>query len=526
MRVNVVEFDEIVLTSGSVRFQRVDDIIMKAMKVILFLTIGCLLTGSTKEDDVEQYLKIPPNFYFGVSTASYQIEGGWNASDKGVNVWDWWTHEKPSAISDRSNGDVACDSYHKYKEDVALLKDLGVNHYRISLSWSRILPNGFANVVSKSGIQYYKNLLDDLKTAGIEPMVTLYHFDHPHILEELGGWTNELMATWFADYASVVFRELGDRVKIWMTVNEPNILCNGAYQDGNNAPGKNMSGVGPYLCVHNMIKAHAKAYHIYNDEFRQSQKGKIGTVFPCGSNYPIYANDTESADISFQYECGWVGHTIFTDEGDYPAVMKERIAENSKLEGYSKSRLPEFTKEEIDYIRGTADFLGLNHYSSLMVEPAPKLSNTPWHKDIGIITSYNASWPHTASDWLRVVPQGLGDVLRKLKSEYNNLPIYITENGYPDRGTSLMDTKRIEYFHDYLREMLIAVNRDGCNVQGYSAWSFLDSFEWNKGYTEQFGMIRIDFTSQNRTRTPKLSYSWYKELLRTRKLPPRDKFIV
>lgn len=197
-----------------------------------------LRTLQQQEQDDTRYTDIPWGFKLGVATSAYQIEGGWNASDKGENVWDRYTHGIPSPIEDGSNGDVAADSFHKYKEDVKLLKNLGVDYYRFSLSWSRILPSGFSNLISRDGIQYYKDLLDELAAAGIEPLVTIYHWDHPAILEELGGWTNDMMITWYADYARVVFDQLGDRIKMFSTLNEPANICVFTHGTPDRAPGK------------------------------------------------------------------------------------------------------------------------------------------------------------------------------------------------------------------------------------------------------------------------------------------------
>ncbi|XP_043285800.1 myrosinase 1-like [Venturia canescens] len=489
------------------------------MKLIHFLLLTFFLISSVRTDEnITQYMKFPSGFILGVATSSYQVEGGWNASDKGVNAWDQHTHRNPSLIRDGSNGDVACDSYHKYKEDIAILEDLGVDYYRISLSWSRILPTGFANNVSHDGIEYYKNLLDELKTKGIKPLVTIYHWDHPAILEDMGGWTNELMVTWFADYAKVVFNELGDRIGMFVTINEPEAHCAFSYDEPRSFPGVTLPEIATYLCLHNKLKAHAKVYHMYDKEYRSRQNGKIGITFGCTNYYPKYANDKVTPDVYFSFKCGWAADPIFSETGDYPKVMKERISENSKLEGYPRSRLPVFSQDEIDNIKGSADYMGINHYTSLLTEPAPKSNTTEWYKDHGVIESVNASWPRAASSWLFIVPEGFGNLLRILKNRYGNPPIYILENGFSDHGTSLNDIQRIQYLHDYIQELLLAVNRDNCNVKGYFLWSFLDSFEWSVGYTERFGIVSIDFQQADRPRTSKLSYSWFKQLLQSRDL--------
>jgi beta-glucosidase/6-phospho-beta-glucosidase/beta-galactosidase len=216
----------------------------------------------------------PANFKFGAATASYQIEGAWNEDGKSENIWDHICHENPTFVVNQDTGDIACDSYHKYKEDVAILKDLGVDFYRFSISWSRIIPEGVADSpVNQLGINYYKNLIQELLDNGIEPMVTMYHWDLPEALQDLGGWLNPELVDHFAYYAKTLYEELGDSVEHWLTFNEPKQTCLGGYGDGNMAPGYNFTGLEDYQCTHILLKAHAKAYHIYDEEFRAEQQG-------------------------------------------------------------------------------------------------------------------------------------------------------------------------------------------------------------------------------------------------------------
>lgn len=214
----------------------------------------------------------------GVATASYQIEGAWNEGGKGENIWDNLTHSRPELIADGSSGDIACDSYHHLEDDVAMLKNLGVDFYRFSLSWSRILPKGYSYQVNQEGIDYYNNLINALLAEGIEPMVTLYHWDLPQVLQDLGGWPNELMADYFEDYARVAFENFGDRVKTWITFNEPLNTCYQGYGNVLKAPALNITGFADYLCVHTVLKSHARAYHVYDEEFRSAQNGKNGIL--------------------------------------------------------------------------------------------------------------------------------------------------------------------------------------------------------------------------------------------------------
>ncbi|XP_044014824.1 myrosinase 1-like isoform X2 [Aphidius gifuensis] len=428
-------------------------------------------------------------------------------------------------IQDKSNGDIAADTYHKYKEDIQLMKKAGFNHFRLSLSWARILPTGFADKVSQDGVQYYKNVLDELHANNIEPIVTIYHFDHPDALEKVSGWLNETMVEAFADYARFVFSEFGSRVKVWTTINAPTFLCNYGYGSGTSAPGLQMPGVGPYICVHNMLKAHARAYRIYDEEFRKTQHGQVGVVVSCGHFFPINKNDTESPDIAYQYECGWFAHPVFSNKGDYPSIMRKRIDENSKLQGYPKSRLPVFSSEWIKYIRGTYDYLGLNHYSSNMVDSVEKDEQTGWYDDSGIIQSVNDSWPSIGSG-MKTVPHGFSGLLRKIKEEYNNPIVYVMENGVADYGHKLniIDFERVNFYYSYMKEMILAITRDGCNVKKYTIWSFLDSFEWGRGYTERYGIVYVNFTDPNRSRTPRQSYYWLKYINNKRNLLSLEEF--
>lgn len=216
----------------------------------------------------------PEDFLFGVATAAYQIEGAWNEDGKGENIWDNFTHGHPEYIEDNSSGDIACDSYHKVDEDIALIKSLGVDFYRFSLSWSRILPKGYSYNVNEDGIAYYNKLINGLVAEGIEPMVTLYHWDLPEVFQDLGGWPNELIADYFEDYAKVAFDRFADRVKYWITFNEPYNVCYQGYGNVKKAPALNMTGFADYLCTHTVLKAHARVYHLYNETYKSKYNGK------------------------------------------------------------------------------------------------------------------------------------------------------------------------------------------------------------------------------------------------------------
>ncbi|XP_046742729.1 myrosinase 1-like [Diprion similis] len=483
------------------------------MKELLIIVISYTIVSHVCCCDFE-YPTFPDGFKFGAAISSYQSEGAWNVSDKGVNDFDHWTHTCPECIGDRSNGDIACDSYHKYKEDVKLLRKIGFKFYRFSISWARILPSGLANNVSKDGIMYYKNFINELYMNGIEPLVTLYHFDHPQGLEDMGGWTNELMTQWFVDYANIIFTEFGPSVRIFITINEPSTLCTG-YQATYVAPSKPLGDVGYYLCMHNVLKAHAMAYHLYDKKFRPSQHGLISIAIACDGYTLNENNDVVSAETYFEFTCGIMAHPIFI--GDYPAIVKERLALVSKSQGYTVSRLPTFSPEWISYIKGTVDYFALNHYTSNLVSPDPDELHGIHNSDSGLLTNQHPSWPNSSSFWLRVYPDGFGNLLRKIKTDYNNPEIYVTENGFSDYG-ELQDYDRINYFRLYLKELIIAVTRDGCRISRYTVWSLLDNWQLAAGYAVSFGVVKVDFNSPNRERTLKLSAAWWADVIGTHTL--------
>lgn len=489
---------------------------------VLFVVIESKHFVNSRDNQSTTSDEFPQGFIFGVATASYQVEGAWNQSGKGRNIWDTLTHEHPEYIADNSNGDVACDSYHKYKDDVQLLKDLGVDFYRFSISWSRILPKGYASHINEDGIDYYNRLIDELLANSIQPMVTMFHWDLPQELQDIGGWSNIALANYFEDYARVLFTHFGDRVKLWATFNEPASFVRGYGNTGERpvAPGIYQPGIADYLAAHTLIHAHARVYHMYYKQFKKHQKGKIGIVLNAGGCEP-YDNSTQDIDACErlqQFSLGYYAHPIFSKHGDYPDIMKQRIANNSKQEGFPSSRLPTFSEEEVKYIRGTHDFFGLNLYTAFVAKDGERGPIPSFERDSGVTISQNPAWPPSASSWLKVVPWALRKQLNWISKEYNNPTVIITENGFSDHG-ELNDTARVDYYISYLKEMLKAINEDGCNVIGYTAWSLLDNFEWNSGYTEKFGLYHVDFEDPSRPRKPKESARVYKEILKSRIIP-------
>ncbi|XP_063932811.1 myrosinase 1-like isoform X1 [Zophobas morio] len=487
---------------------------------IYYTFIVCLFCFSQTTLAVDNR-KFPAGFKFGVATASYQIEGGWDEDGKGENIWDHLTHVSPDLINHQSNGDISCDSYHKYKTDVALLKELGVDFYRFSLSWSRILPTGYIDGgINEPGVAYYENILDLLEENGIEPMITLYHWDLPQPLHEnVGGWLNETIVDIFANYARLAFDLFGDRVKYWVTFNEPLSICQQGYETGGKAPAiSDNPGVDLYICGHMVLKSHAAAYHIYDKEYKPKQKGKISIVINTNWEEPGSddAKDVEAAERTLQFRFGWFANPIV--HGNYPQVMIDRIGNRSVQEGFTQSRLPQFTDEEVESIKGTYDYIGLNHYSTSLIKWREdiEIGEPSSSKDMSVQESIDFSWETSASYWLFVVPWGMRKISKWVKDTYNNPEIIITENGYSDAGGILNDDRRINYIREYLSSLLEAIYDDEVNVTGYTAWSLMDNFEWFRGYAEKFGLYSVNFTDPERPRTPKTSVDYYKSILTTR----------
>ncbi|XP_013394024.1 lactase-phlorizin hydrolase-like [Lingula anatina] len=491
------------------------------LHIALFFTLASHGESAGRYDNDLYYGKFPEDFVWSSATSAYQIEGGWNADGKGLSIWDTFTHAGKAANND--TGDVACDSYHKYKEDVKLLKDLHVTHYRFSISWPRVLPNGTIDNINEAGIDYYNNLINSLIANNIQPMVTLYHWDLPQDLEDQGGWLNETTNEHFKNYSRLCFERFGDRVKFWITFNEPWIVAWLGYGVAAFAPRKNGPGDLAYISAHNLIKAHAKAYHEYDDNFRASQNGTIGITLNAGWSEPkdpSSLSDQEASQRDMQFQLGWFANAIFVN-GDYPDVMKWRIGNNSETQNLPKSRLPAFTDAEKQYNKGTSDFFGLNFYTSSLVTDNKNVNRSVQSYDVdkGVAGEADPTWKESGSGWLKVTPFGMRKVLKWIKDTYNTPVTYVTENGVSDRTGVLNDVDRIDYYKNYINQMLKAMKLDGCNVKGYTAWSLMDNFEWASGYTERFGLHYVDFTKPDRPRVQKESAKWYANFVSNPEFP-------
>jgi len=479
---------------------------------VLLSSIALALAYSPEEELL--YDSFPDDFLWGSATAAYQIEGAWNEDGKGPSIWDVFT-KVPGNIVDGSSGDVACDSYHNYKEDVALMKEMGFTSYRFSIGWTRILPEG-TGTRNPGGIIYYRNLIDELLANDIVPAVTLYHWDLPQALQDQGGWLNATVADWFEEYARVCFEEFGDSVKFWITLNEPKETSLQGHGSGTMAPGLKGPGTLVYEAAHNQIRAHARAYRAYHQDFAEAQGGKIGITLNINwmePRDPSDEADVEAGNTLMNFQLGWYAHAIFVD-GQYPAVMREKIDAKSEAQGFEESRLPTFSEEDSAMILGSSDFLGMNFYTAQIVYPEasdPELVDFYADPDVG---SYqDETWYGSGSSWLKVCPWGIRQAINWATREYGAPDIYITENGFSDRLGNIDDLQRIYYYKHYLNQVLKAIKVDGISVKGYYAWSLLDNFEWAMGYTEKFGLHNVNMSDPARTRTAKESSRYLSRLI-------------
>ncbi|XP_068625629.1 myrosinase 1-like [Battus philenor] len=482
--------------------------------LLILLAAGCDANSTRRQR------KFPDDFIFGAATAAYQIEGAWNTDGKGENFWDYLTHNKPTIIEDLSNADVAADSYHNYKRDVEMTRELGLDVYRFSISWARILPNGFPNKINKAGVEFYNNYIDEMIKHGIIPMVTIYHMDLPQKLQDLGGFLNPLFPQWFEDYSRVVYELFGDRVKYWITFNEPREVCYLGYDSFTMAPMLNATGIGAYLCAKHLLLAHARSYYLYKNEFA-GDDGICGITYAVIWHGPLTDSDEDefAAELLRQADWGLYSEPIFSEEGGFPKELKALVDKKSAEQGYPRSRMPEFTQEEIEFVKRSSDFFGINHYTAVLVSATEYLEEHPvpsLYDDINVGTFSPEEWIPSASSWLMQAPDSLLNVLLHIKNKYNNPAVVITENGWSTTlEDGLKDDARVNYYRAALENALDALDA-GVDLKGYMAWSLMDSFEWTQGYTERFGLYEVDFEDPARTRTPRKSAFVYKEILRTR----------
>lgn len=459
--------------------------------------------------DTEEARVFPAGFMWGTATAAYQIEGG--ASSRAASIWDTFA-SKPGKTLNGDTGAVACEHYERYRHDVQLLRSLGTPYYRLSISWPRLLPT--SDEPSASGLQFYRDLFTELLANGITPVVTLYHWDLPQRVEDdTGGWCgNGRVVDEFAKYARTCFESFGDVVKWWITLNEPWCSAFLGYEIGEHAPGiDDAPGQKLYIAGHNLLRAHAKAVHVYRTEFEQRQSGKIGITLNANWSEPLNDSETEAAERDVDFVLGWFADPVY--QGDYPERMRKRIGD----------RLPTFTDEEKKLLKGSSDFFGLNHYSSQLVSNAPTSTHeTSYWNDKGTTYEMDKAWESTDMGW-SIVPWGFRKLLCYIHKKYKPKGgIIVTENGMAanerDRMAAAQNTSRVKYYAHYIGEMHNAIKL-GADVRGYFLWSFMDNFEWAYGYSKRFGLYFVDYDTQERV--PKAAVAWYRGVVKQNALHSR-----
>lgn len=442
------------------------------------------------------------DFVWGAATASYQVEGAYDEDGKGLSIWDTFSSTE-GKVYEGHTGKIACDHYHRYKEDVQIMKELSLKAYRFSVSWPRIIPNGTGEVNLK-GIEFYSNLIDELIKNGITPYMTLFHWDLPQVLHERGGWLNPEIPYWFEEYAKVIAKYFGDRVKYFFTINEPQCVVSLGYETGIHAPGLKMSARDTVRAMHNALKAHGLAAKV----LRENVEGaKIGCA-PTGSNFYPY-DESNTADVeaarrkmfeivpedNWGWSASWWNDPVFF--GKYPQDGLEKVGKY----------LPEGWEDDMSIICQPLDFIGYNLYNGTPIKAGE--NGEPQ------VVKFAEGYPHTDMNW-PVTPQALKWLVKFLYERYK-LPVYITENGVACTDSISLDSKvhdpnRIDFLNRYLLALKEAID-EGAEVDGYFEWSLMDNYEWACGYSRRFGIVYVDYTTQKRT--IKDSGYWYKKVIET-----------
>lgn len=436
----------------------------------------------------------PDGFLWGSATAAYQVEGSPLADGAGPSIWHRFVHT-PGACPSGDTGDVACDHYRRYESDVALMRELGLRAYRFSISWSRIFPEG-KGTLNSAGLAFYDRLVDTLLESGIEPLVTLYHWDLPAALDDRGGWLNPDIAGWFADYATILFGKLDDRVKKWVTLNEPWVVVDGGYLHGALAPGHRNLFEAP-IASRNLMRAHGAAVQAY----RAIGKHAIGLVVNLEPKYPVSDDARDQAA---------------TARAD--AYLNRQYLDPALL-GRCPDELPEifgaawtpWSAADLALVQQPIDFLGVNYYTRQVIAH----DDERWPLRARVVRQTRST--HTETGW-EVFPQGLTDTLVWVKRRYGDIPIYVTENGaaFYDppvaEGGRVRDPLRIQYLRQHLTAVHAAITH-GVDVRGYMVWSLLDNLEWSLGYAKRFGVVHVDFETLERT--PKDSARFYSRVIAT-----------
>ena len=434
--------------------------------------------------------QFPKDFIWGVAAGSYQVEGAWNEDGKGESIWDRFVHS-PGNIKDGTTGDISCDFYHRYKEDIALMKKLGYPSFLLTISWPRVIPDGTGDI-NRFGIDFYRRVLTCLRENGIKSYVVLYHWDLPQKLQERGGWLNREIVAWFENYAKLMYAELGDLVDNWITILEPWVISMLGYWRGIHAPGyRDYSAA--LLAAHHLNLAHGVAVRA----FRGSRlTGEIGIKINLDMIYPADQNNPE--DVAAARRCNAEHNVFFCDpimKGEYPREYFELL----KTKGIV---LPEIKPGDMDLMHPEIDFFGLNNYSATYVK-----AGGDWPLDYSLVHSGR---PQTQCGW-ECNPEGFYEIIKWVNDAYHPKKIIVTENGcasndWVDDDNTVDDSIRLIYLKRYLQAAHRAIT-EGIPLKGYFVWSLWDNFEWAEGLTIRFGLVHIDY--QTLKRTPKASAYWY-----------------
>lgn len=439
-------------------------------------------------------IEFPDGFVWGAATSAYQIEGSPLADGAGPSIWQRFAHT-PGMMNNGDTGDVACDHYRRMPEDVALMRDLGLKAYRFSVAWARVLPQGTGKV-NPRGLDFYERLVDTLLANGIEPMLTLYHWDLPAALDDRGGWLNPDIAEWFAEYTSVMVRKLDDRVKRWVTLNEPWVVTDGGYLHGALAPGHRSRFEAP-IASHQLLRAHGAAVKAY----RALGKHQIGIVV---NIEPKYAASDSAEDLAATRRAEAYMNRQYLDPvflGAYPEEMREIFGE----------AWPNWPAQDFELIKQPIDFLGVNYYTRAVTRHQSDAY------PLNAVTVRQPQSTYTETGW-EVHAQGFVDTLLRIKQRYGNPPVYITENGSAFYDPPVVDNEvhedplRVDYLRKHLKALHAAIQA-GADVRGYMAWSLLDNLEWSLGFSKRFGILHVDFATQKRT--PKASAKLYSQIIAT-----------
>ncbi|MET7401629.1 GH1 family beta-glucosidase [Dactylosporangium sp. NPDC005572] len=443
-------------------------------------------------------MRFPDGFLWGAATAAYQIEGAVTEDGRGPSIWDTFSHT-PGAVLRGDTGDVACDHYHRWREDLDLLGELGVGAYRLSVAWPRVVPAG-AGPVNPAGLDFYERLVDGLLERGITPMLTLYHWDLPQALQNAGGWANRDTAAHFADYAAVVHRRLGDRVPYWLTLNEPYCSAVVGHLDGRHAPGVRDERTA-VTAVHHLLLAHGKAVAALR---AGGVTGKVGITCNLTSVHPASG---DPADVAAARRLDLHENRMYLDPLFRAAYPDDASAHYAAVTDFG------FVRDgDLDLIAAPLDFFGINYYERHHVRADPADPSRGWQRVPPARPTVTGIGVH---------PEGLSEILERVSAEYTPLPLVVTETGlalhdYAGPDGEIADDERIAFFEGHLRAVHGALSR-GVPLLGFFPWSFLDNFEWASGYGVRYGLYYVDYPTQRRT--PKRSARWYASVIRANGLP-------